>query len=305
MLTTTVADAPRLVDQPLGALRDSDSRSAPPRRTRPSTPSSTAVALDAGQETRASPARDAGRRTPRSSRAPPAPSPSAEQRAEHVGVGMDVAEHERAPGSRPNGSSTAADGRGLACRRRPLTARRRLRPVLSSAWMRAACSIERSGRKSSSGVTRRSRCWRSQLRMKPRALARAGQRGRPLRARPRAPRRRPWPSRRSFDGLDLGHRHEAEARVLELALQERRDLLLDELVDAVQPLALHQRISTDVSMHAPVHVVLDEVHRLGDDLVGVPRVGGDVGDRERGALPDVLVVDLGHRAPRSARAPSP
>src|SRR2546430_2082284 len=52
-------------------------------------------------------------------------------------------------------------------------------------------------------------------------------------------------------GLDFGHRHESEPRVLELPLQERRDLLLDELIDPVQPLALHQRISTEVSSTRP------------------------------------------------------
>src|SRR5262249_60047617 len=47
--------------------------------------------------------------------------------------------------------------------------------------------------------------------------------------------------------VDLGDRDEAEARILELALEEERDLLLDELVDAIEALALHQRISNAVS----------------------------------------------------------
>src|SRR5438128_1377401 len=41
------------------------------------------------------------------------------------------------------------------------------------AWMCAACSMERSGRKTSCGVARRSRCLRSQFHTKPRALSRA------------------------------------------------------------------------------------------------------------------------------------
>src|SRR5262249_35387720 len=52
-------------------------------------------------------------------------------------------------------------------------------------------------------------------------------------------------------GLDLGDRDEAEPRVLELALQEDRDLLFQELVDPIQSLALHQRISTEVSSTIP------------------------------------------------------
>src|SRR5262245_64972118 len=52
-------------------------------------------------------------------------------------------------------------------------------------------------------------------------------------------------------GLDLGDGDEAEPRVLELALQEDRDLLLQELVDPIQSLALHQRISTEVSGRLP------------------------------------------------------
>src|SRR5207302_5148550 len=51
--------------------------------------------------------------------------------------------------------------------------------------------------------------------------------------------------------LDLGHRHESQSGILELALQERRDLLLDELIHPVQSLALHQRISTEVSSTRP------------------------------------------------------
>src|SRR5262249_56160738 len=42
--------------------------------------------------------------------------------------------------------------------------------------------------------------------------------------------------------LDLSHRHEPESRVLELPLQEGRDLLLHELIDALEPLALPPRI---------------------------------------------------------------
>src|SRR4029453_5807599 len=51
--------------------------------------------------------------------------------------------------------------------------------------------------------------------------------------------------------LDLGDRHESEARVLELALQERRDLFFHELIHPVQSLALHQRISTELSSTWP------------------------------------------------------
>src|SRR6266511_3133947 len=43
----------------------------------------------------------------------------------------------------------------------------------------------------------------------------------------------------------------------------------------------------------PVHVVLDVIHRLGDDLVGVARIAGDAGDGERGTLPGVVVVHFG------------
>src|SRR5262245_2717549 len=42
-------------------------------------------------------------------------------------------------------------------------------------------------------------------------------------------------------------------------------------------------------------MIFDEVHGLGHDFVGVTRVGGDVGEREGGALPRVLVVDLRYR----------
>src|SRR2546425_5076393 len=52
-------------------------------------------------------------------------------------------------------------------------------------------------------------------------------------------------------GLDFGDRDETESRVLELPLEEGRDLLLDELVHAVEPFALHQRISTNVSRTRP------------------------------------------------------
>src|SRR5205085_4720569 len=52
-------------------------------------------------------------------------------------------------------------------------------------------------------------------------------------------------------GLHLGDRYEAEPRVLQLALQQHRDLFLDELIDALESLALHQRISTVVSSTMP------------------------------------------------------
>src|SRR5712692_5862207 len=52
-------------------------------------------------------------------------------------------------------------------------------------------------------------------------------------------------------GLDLGDGDEAQTRILQLALQDHRDLLLDELVDAAEPLALHQRSSTDSWMTMP------------------------------------------------------
>src|ERR671937_647067 len=45
--------------------------------------------------------------------------------------------------------------------------------------------------------------------------------------------------------------HEDEPRILQLALQQHRDLFLDELIDAVESLALHQRISTVVSSTMP------------------------------------------------------
>src|SRR5436309_15484649 len=51
--------------------------------------------------------------------------------------------------------------------------------------------------------------------------------------------------------VDLGHRHEPESRILELALEEGRDLFLEQLIHASQSLALHQRISTDVSSTRP------------------------------------------------------
>src|SRR5437773_10149118 len=52
-------------------------------------------------------------------------------------------------------------------------------------------------------------------------------------------------------GLDLGDGHEAEAAILQLALEDERDLLLDELVHPVEPLALHQSSSTDSPMTLP------------------------------------------------------
>src|SRR5262249_13070781 len=51
--------------------------------------------------------------------------------------------------------------------------------------------------------------------------------------------------------LHVGDRDEAQAGILELPLQEHRDLLFDELVHAIQTLALHQRISTAMSMTVP------------------------------------------------------
>src|SRR5262249_16677171 len=39
--------------------------------------------------------------------------------------------------------------------------------------------------------------------------------------------------------VDVGHRDEPETRVLELALEQQRDLFFDELVHALEPLALH------------------------------------------------------------------
>src|SRR5262249_30544887 len=51
--------------------------------------------------------------------------------------------------------------------------------------------------------------------------------------------------------VDLRHRHEAEARILELALKEHGDLLLDQLVHALEPLALHHRTSTWMSVTYP------------------------------------------------------
>src|SRR5262245_7929984 len=54
-----------------------------------------------------------------------------------------------------------------------------------------------------------------------------------------------------FRGLDLGDGDETEPRVFQLPLQQHRHLFLDELVDAVESLALHQRISTVVSRTMP------------------------------------------------------
>src|SRR5262245_45583519 len=54
-----------------------------------------------------------------------------------------------------------------------------------------------------------------------------------------------------FGDVHFRHRHEPQARVLQLALEQRRDLFLHELVHPVQTLALHQRISTDVSITRP------------------------------------------------------
>ena len=70
-----------------------------------------------------------------------------QQRAQHVGVGMDVAQHQ--------GPAARLGQRHQDVRRDPHapSADRRL----SSSWMRAAWAMERSARKSSSGVTRSSR----------------------------------------------------------------------------------------------------------------------------------------------------
>src|SRR5262249_54743488 len=142
--------------------------------------------------------------------------------------------------------------------------------------------------------------------------------------------------------VHLGHGHEAEAWVLELPLDEHRDLFFDQLVDPLEPLALHglrslprayayyrkllylsarlafgcaspghcgvaptaprpvrlarssQNFHVDVGDPA-VDVVLDEVHGLGDDLVGVAGVAGHAGQGERRALPHVVMIDLGDR----------
>src|SRR6185295_11644029 len=44
-----------------------------------------------------------------------------------------------------------------------------------------------------------------------------------------------------------------------------------------------------------VHVVLDVVHGLGDDLVGVARIAGDAGQGKGRTLPHVVVIHLGDR----------
>src|SRR4029077_14233996 len=61
--------------------------------------------------------------------------------------------------------------------------------------------------------------------------------------------------------LHLGHGDEARARVFELALDEHRDLFLDQLVDPLEPLGLHgalvarlEDLDLDVG-HPAVHVV--------------------------------------------------
>src|SRR5205807_7527246 len=84
----------------------------------------------------------------------------------------------------------------------------------------------------------------------------------PLGARERGERRRPLllaAQDRDEDlgqpqvarGLDLGHGHEPQTGILELPLEQERDLLLDELVDPVEALALHYRSSTDRSITYP------------------------------------------------------
>src|SRR5439155_15027715 len=54
-----------------------------------------------------------------------------------------------------------------------------------------------------------------------------------------------------FRHLHRRHRDEPEPRVLQLPLEQRRDLLLDELVHPVQSFALHHRISTEISLTYP------------------------------------------------------
>src|SRR6266542_2722279 len=76
--------------------------------------------------------------------------------------------------------------------------------------------------------------------------------------------------------VHLGDRDEAQARVLQLPLEEHGDLHLE---------------VRDVA----IHVILEEVHRLGDHLVGVAGVAGHARQGQGGALPGVVVIDLGHR----------
>src|SRR5437667_340341 len=52
-------------------------------------------------------------------------------------------------------------------------------------------------------------------------------------------------------GVDVTEHQRTTRSATELALEEHGDLLLDELIHAIEPLALHQRISIDVSMTCP------------------------------------------------------
>ena len=178
--------------------------------------------VDRGQRRDSDRPRAESRATPGAGCGPPyvtvqprASSASAEgqQRAEHVGVGMHVAEHQGASAARrPNGVRTV---RGQPTRSSPVVPVHLLK---RTGCARRAPSTGRAGSRAS-GVTRRSRCWRSQLRMKPRALDEGGQRAVPL---PLVAEHRdedlghlagPW-------RLDLGHRHETQPRILQLALEE-------------------------------------------------------------------------------------
>ena len=153
----------------------------------------------------------------------------------------------------PRGRASRSRSAAAAPARRPVTLSPRTRPVVGSgsAGPRGATGYGRrapwSGRAgtSSSGVTRRSR-WLAQP-----VPARS-----PARSRARRARRPTAASAPSTETKTLAHLQilasstsvtvtKPEPRVLELALQERGDLLLDELVHAIEPLALHvSRIST-------------------------------------------------------------
>ena len=144
-----------LVDEPLGTLgvravgQHGDVEGAADLGEAP-------VALDAGQEAERS------RRGVRAAvRHAPAPALEGEaerqERAEHVGVRMDVPQHERSPAVLPEGGEHRLRGRRPPVLDTPAHEPDPASRSRSSAWMRAACSIEWSGRKSSSGVTRSSR----------------------------------------------------------------------------------------------------------------------------------------------------
>ena len=127
------------------------------------------------------------------------------QGAEHVGVGVDVAQHQRPAGRPPQGGQHVRRGRThRPAHRSPWT-------CLRSDWILAACSIERSARKSTSGVTRRSRCWRSQLRTNPRALVSAASEAAHC-ALVAEHRDEDLGHPQILGGLDLGDRDEAQAR---------------------------------------------------------------------------------------------